>query len=297
MKLNLNYAITLTLFFFASTHLSAQNLEVQGKVKVSEMDTVSSADSVVVWLSDGTLAARELSTLHEYQVLSISNDTIYLTNGAMVKLPNDGDKDSTNEKISSIDIQGDSLVVTEGNMSMKASVDSSNTNELQTISRIGLNVTLSDGGGTFQDSVNIYTAGSGIDITNNVISTNLLSPSTIHVPRDVWSFNIPMSETSFIDTTISLTNPSLVVATFMGHGRNESSGYFQYAITTNVESIAGLGVLRLQAWSHNTEWTPLSLYRSWILQPGVHTIQVKAIANHTGAYINGSSLQVSIYPY
>jgi len=40
----------------------------------------------------------------------------------------------------------------------------------QTISRTGLTVTLSNGGGTFQDSVNVYTAGTGIDITNNVIS-------------------------------------------------------------------------------------------------------------------------------
>jgi len=33
-----------------------------------------------------------------------------------------------------------------------------------------LTVTLSNGGGTFQDSVNVYTAGVGIDITDNVIS-------------------------------------------------------------------------------------------------------------------------------
>jgi len=49
-------------------------------------------------------------------------------------------------------------------------VDGSVTNEIQTISRIGTTVTLSNGGGTFTDSVNTYTAGTGIDITNNVIS-------------------------------------------------------------------------------------------------------------------------------
>ena len=51
-------------------------------------------------------------------------------------------------------------------------VDSSITNELQTISRTGTTVTLSNGGGTFEDSVGVYTAGTGIDITNNVISTS-----------------------------------------------------------------------------------------------------------------------------
>ena len=39
----------------------------------------------------------------------------------------------------------------------------------QAISRIGLTITLTNGG-SFQDSINTYTAGDGIDITNNVVS-------------------------------------------------------------------------------------------------------------------------------
>jgi hypothetical protein len=50
-------------------------------------------------------------------------------------------------------------------------IDGSVTNEIQTISRTGLTVSLSNGGGTYQDSINTYTAGTRIDITNNVIST------------------------------------------------------------------------------------------------------------------------------
>ncbi|MFT6137820.1 MAG: hypothetical protein ACJAUJ_000906 [Salibacteraceae bacterium] len=49
--------------------------------------------------------------------------------------------------------------------------DANPTNEIQTISRTGTTVTLSDGGGTFTDSVGVYTAGTGIDINNNVVST------------------------------------------------------------------------------------------------------------------------------
>jgi hypothetical protein len=48
-------------------------------------------------------------------------------------------------------------------------IDGSVTNEIQTISRTGLTVTLTDGG-TFQDSVNVYTAGTGIDITGTEVS-------------------------------------------------------------------------------------------------------------------------------
>ena len=50
--------------------------------------------------------------------------------------------------------------------------DADPNNEIQTINRTGTTVTLSNGGGTFEDSVGVYTAGTGIDITNNVISAS-----------------------------------------------------------------------------------------------------------------------------
>jgi hypothetical protein len=48
--------------------------------------------------------------------------------------------------------------------------DADPNNELQTITRTGTTVTLTNGG-AFTDSVGVYTAGTGIDITNNIIST------------------------------------------------------------------------------------------------------------------------------
>lgn len=49
--------------------------------------------------------------------------------------------------------------------------DADPNNEIQTINRTGTTVTLSNGGGSFEDSVGVYIAGAGIDITNNVVST------------------------------------------------------------------------------------------------------------------------------
>lgn len=54
---------------------------------------------------------------------------------------------------------------------LTAEVDGSTSNELQTISRTGLTVTLSNGGGSYTDSVNVYTAGTGINIAGTVISS------------------------------------------------------------------------------------------------------------------------------
>lgn len=56
------------------------------------------------------------------------------------------------------------------NSKLDTEIDGDVTNEIQTIFRSGLTITLSNGGGTYQDSVNTYTAGTGIDITNNIVS-------------------------------------------------------------------------------------------------------------------------------
>jgi len=58
-------------------------------------------------------------------------------------------------------------------------VDGSTSNELQTISRTGTTVSLSNGGGSYQDSVNVYTAGNGINITGTTISSNAITVGDI----------------------------------------------------------------------------------------------------------------------
>ena len=56
------------------------------------------------------------------------------------------------------------------NNKLDMEVDGSETNEIQTISKNGNLVTLSDGGGSYTDSVNTYVAGEGIEIENLTIS-------------------------------------------------------------------------------------------------------------------------------
>ena len=106
------------------------------------------------------------SVTNELQALSISHDTIFLSNGGFVKLP------------AGFDGQYSSLSGAPTNVSaftndagyLTSETDGSVTNELQTISRTGLTVTLSNGGGSYTDSVNVYSAGSGINISANTIS-------------------------------------------------------------------------------------------------------------------------------
>jgi hypothetical protein len=69
----------------------SQHLEVEGTARISGMNLDNTVDTVVVRMPDGTLAVRAASTLSEIQVLSISNDTVFLSGGSFVKLPASAD--------------------------------------------------------------------------------------------------------------------------------------------------------------------------------------------------------------
>jgi hypothetical protein len=57
--------------------------------------------------------------------------------------------------------------------------DANPINEIQTLVKSGSSVSLSNGGGTFKDSIGDYTSGSGIFISNNVISQRGQCPLAI----------------------------------------------------------------------------------------------------------------------
>ncbi len=98
-------------------------------------------------------------------------------------------------------------------------MDGSTTNEIQTLSKSGSTVTLSNSGGSFTDSVNTYTAGSGIDISNNVISAvdngtpeylaNIVQLDNVGESRlkftNGWVFGVNNGMTYSSDSTIELT--------------------------------------------------------------------------------------------
>ncbi|MFT6811062.1 MAG: hypothetical protein ACJA01_004309 [Saprospiraceae bacterium] len=123
-------SLFIMILFSSLVVISAQDLEISGKAKIGTMLEDNTADSVVVRQSDGTLGLRGVSTLAELQILSISNDTIYLTGGGYVKLPvdkvADGDSSSTNE-LQSISLMIDSLTLSDGGGKFR--IDTSNVNE------------------------------------------------------------------------------------------------------------------------------------------------------------------------
>jgi hypothetical protein len=102
--------------------------------------------------ADTVLKVPDVSSTNEIQVLSISNDTIYLSDGGFAKLPSgfDGDYTSLSNKPT---IPSNTSQLTNDAGFLTSEVDGSITNEIQTISKVDRTVTLSNDGGTFRDSV------------------------------------------------------------------------------------------------------------------------------------------------
>ena len=105
---------------------------------------------------------------NELQDISLTGSDLTLSSGSTIDLSViDTDTDTQLDETAV-----DAFVSNNGYITSPDDADADPNNEIQTISRTGTTVTLSNGGGTFEDSVGVYTAGTGINITNNVISAS-----------------------------------------------------------------------------------------------------------------------------
>ena len=70
-----------------SVKIDAQIFEVEGGMKVGDLQLENGCDSVVVILPDGTFAIRDVGSFvgAENQTLSLVRDTIYLSDGRICK--------------------------------------------------------------------------------------------------------------------------------------------------------------------------------------------------------------------
>lgn len=164
----------------------------------NEIQTISKAGNTVTLSNSGgsfTVDDADASTTNELQTLSLAGASLTLSNGGgTVTLPtgttytagagisiagnvitNSGDLSATNE-IQTISKAGNTVTLSNGGGSFTDAVDdadASTTNELQTISLAGANLTLSNGGGTVTlPTGTTYTAGTGISIAGNVITNS-----------------------------------------------------------------------------------------------------------------------------
>ncbi|MBL4861749.1 MAG: DUF1566 domain-containing protein [Crocinitomicaceae bacterium] len=133
---------------------------------LSGIDTDTQLDETAVdaYVANNGYLTTEVdgSTTNEIQDISLTGTDLTITNGSTLDLSGIDTDTQLNETAV------DSYVANNGYLTTE--VDGSTTNEIQTIERAGTTVTLSNGGGSYEDSVNTYTAGDGIDVTGMVIS-------------------------------------------------------------------------------------------------------------------------------
>ena len=196
-----------------TNNTSATSIDLSGYL--DNTDTQLSETQVDAFVANNGYLTTEVdgSATNEIQSISLSNDTIYLSNGGYVKLP---------VAVVGFNGQYTSLIGAPINVShfvndagyLTSEVDGSVTNELQTISKSGATVTLSDGGGNFTDEntqlsetqVDNYVANNGyltsfteVDGSiSNELQTISKSGSTVTLSDGGGSFtdaNTQLSET------------------------------------------------------------------------------------------------------
>ena len=157
---------------------------------------------------------NDTSATNEIQTLSIVDNTIFLTNGGSVDLPEttvtDNDTSATNE-LQVISISNDTVYLSEGGSFMLPEVstadnDTSATNELQVISISNDTIYLSEGGSVVLPEVN---AADNDTSATNELQTISISIDTIYL-SDGGIAELP--EVSSADNDTSATNELQVIS-------------------------------------------------------------------------------------
>ena len=169
------------------------------------------------------------STTNELQVLSISNDTIFLSDGGFIKLPAslgfDGDYNSLTNTPSIPTLTSD---LTNDSGFLTSEVDGSTTNEIQTLSKSGSTISLSDNGG----SVTVFDGD-----YNNLSNTPTIPTSTSDLINDSGfitseqdsSVTNELQTLSISNDTLFISNSNFVVlssSTNSGNTSNYSNGSY-----------------------------------------------------------------------
>ena len=150
-------------FALTASYIDFNNIDnVPAGLSDGDDDTQLTETQVDNYVSNNGYLTTEVdgSNTNELQTISKIGSTVTLSNGGGSFTDTDTDTHLTETQV-------DNYVSNNGYLTTE--VDGSTTNELQTISKIGSTVTLSNGGGNFTDDNTTYSAGTGITITGTTI--------------------------------------------------------------------------------------------------------------------------------
>ncbi len=183
-------------------------------------------------------------TTNELQILTISNDTIFLSDGGSVVLPGavaNNDNDSTNE-LQTVSISNDTIFLTDGGFAVLpagfTNNDNDSTNELLTsvtITNDSLHIT--DAGGTFDIDLSAYVnAVNNDNDSTNELQTVSISNDTVYLTDGGFavlpsaSANNDNDSTNELLISANITNDSLHITDAGGTFDIDLSAYVNAAI-------------------------------------------------------------------
>lgn len=234
----------------------------------NEIQTLSlNGSNISLSNGGGSVALPDPSPTNEIQTLSLSGQNLALSNGGgSVTLPtgttytagmgisitgnvinNTGDTDnSVTNEIQSISLSGSNISLSNGGGSI-ALPDPSSTNEIQTLSLSGQNLALSNGGGSVTlPAGTTYTAGTGINISGNVISN--LGDTDNSITNEIQTLSLSGSNINLSNGggSIALPDPSntneIQILSLSGQNLALSNGGGSVTLPTGTTYTAGPGI-------------------------------------------------------
>jgi hypothetical protein len=214
-----------------------------------------------------TISAIDNSTTNELQTLSKAGNTITLSNGG----GSISDKDSQ-----SLSLVGTTLSITNGNSvtlptgttysagtgvsivgNTISAIDNSTTNELQTLSKAGNTITLSNGGGSIsdRDSQSLSLVGTTLSITNGN-SVTLPTGTTYSAGTGVSIVGNVISNVGDVNATDDITTSTTAGGDLSGTFPNPNVIKIQ---NNNVASTIPTNGQVLQWNQTNTRWEPTTI--------------------------------------
>lgn len=258
-------------------------------------------------ISNGNSVTLPTST--DAQTLTLSGSNLSISNGNSVTLPTG----TTYTAGSGVSISGSNVI---------SATDNSASNEIQTLTLSGTNLSLSNGGGsvTLPSGGGSYTGGTGISVTGttinntgdlsstNEIQTLTLSGTSLSLSNGGGSVTLPSGGGGLtLPYAATVNSPSILFDIEQtGSGTSGNAGYFTNSNTTNsTDGVAGQtygvgsGVFGYNNNGNiaNTVWGVYGAYNGGSYGAGVTGIGWGGIVNPTlediGVY--GSSNNVGVY--
>lgn len=283
----------------------------------TDNQTLSMPDQYTIQISNGNsvtlsagMADLDADPVNELQVLNLSNDTLYLSQGNFVVLPKSLDDDPMNE-LQILSRNGSDITLSNGGGTVSINdADTSSTNEIQTLTLANDTLSISNGNSVNLNSLSIRTFDFPFGINYPIIADD-----TIIVPNDSVFFMLSTGHLKYNNINFNddfygglpIFGPNSIITNFSSY-TDLHYGFFcpegniitvfetLSATPTNTYTVPANKVfILLCVYSNNSSSIMSDNYFGLVYNPNNKTIVKRIIPS--GVSLSVSSLSLYIFGY